>query len=103
MTGETVLRQSISAILKDAQTLEHAICDLLDGFPALTIGGLLAAERAELLDLSWTPGPSHRDSGYLVEMAHMLRPVMAEHGDLPLREALALIPPPNDTPRPPRS
>ena len=79
--------KNISDLLSSAESLGSAVSNLLDECPDLTIDDLLAAERAEVIELGWGPSPSHRDCSYLVSMAALLRPIGREHGNLPLPQA----------------
>jgi len=79
--------RSISELLRDAESLTAAVVALTGAYPALTIDSLLAAERAEILELGWAPSPAHRDCGHLVTIAALLAPVGRAHGNLPVVEA----------------
>jgi hypothetical protein len=83
--------RNISESIRDAETLGAAVVGLLQAFPDLTVEGLFAAERAEVMDLGWEPDRLHRDTSYLISMVGMLAPIARRHGDLPLGQAFRLI------------
>jgi hypothetical protein len=81
----------LSELLNSPATLSSAVVALLDTYPDITIGNLLAAETAEFFELGWEPTPAHRDCAYLVAILEILRPVGRMHGDLPLVQAFRLL------------
>lgn len=83
--------RAISELLCAADSLGAAAVALAREYPELSISDLLAAERAEVLELGWDPTAAHRDCAYLVTMVAMLRPMIGEHGDLPLAEAFRIL------------
>lgn len=83
--------RNISDLLRDAESLEAAAAALARAFPELTIDGLIAVEKAEVMDLGWSPDAAHRDTTYLVSLAALLKPVARRHGDMPLDRAFLLL------------
>jgi hypothetical protein len=83
--------KTLSALLRDAETLEAATIALLREYPDLSVGTILAAEQAEIIEVGWAPSSRHRDSAYLVSMAEFLRPIGEKHGDILIREAFEIF------------
>ena len=83
--------KNLSQVLCEANSLEAATVALLREYPDLSVGTLLAAERAEIIEIGWSPSSKHRDCAYLVSMAEFLRPIGDKNGDLSVREAFEIF------------
>lgn len=82
---------SISAVIGDAETLPLAVAALMREYPELTVSGVIAAEKAEILEMGWAPSSQHSDCAYLLAIAAMVKPFYSTHGDLPLHQAMRLF------------
>ena len=83
--------KNLSSLLCDAESLEAATVALLREYPDLTVGTILAAEHAEIIEIGWSPSSKHRDCAYLVSMAEFLRPIGNKNGDLSITEAFEIF------------
>ena len=68
-----------------------AVAALTREYPDLTVAGVIAAEKAEILEIGWAPSPAHADCAHLLAIAAMVKPLYNAHGDLPLQQAVKLI------------
>ena len=84
-------RKTLSALLHEADSLPDAVVALTLEIPGLTVGSVLAAERAAMVELSWVPSAARPDCRRLMSLAEMLRPLAGEHADLPIDHAFPML------------
>lgn len=79
--------KNLSELLNEADSLEAAMVALVKEFPDLGLEALFAAERAEVVEIGWSPSSRHRDCSHLVALTEILRPIASQNANLSIVDA----------------
>ena len=82
---------NLSEALSEASSLADAMKILVNDYSNLSVGLLIAAERAEIVEMGWSPSSHHSDCSHLVSLAALLRPIAEQKGDISVAEAFKVL------------
>ena len=83
--------RNLSEALSKAGSLPEAMGILLTDYPNLSVELLIAAERAEIVEMGWSPSSRHSDCSHLVSLAALLRPMAERKGDISVTDAFTVL------------